>query len=191
DVVATALQADLITSNSAAPASVAAGSNVTYTQSVTNNGPAAATAVTFTQTTPPNTNFQSITTPAGWTCGTQPPVGGTGTIICTIPTLALNATGNFTLVLQVNAGTPSGTNIAETATASATNIVPNLTTNSATATVVVANANSADMAIVKTATPSPTVAEGDILTYSLAVTNNGPASSTNVIFTAPFPSAVP
>src|SRR6202011_3641497 len=70
DVVATALQADLITSNSASPVSVSAGSNVTYTQSVTNNGPAAATAVSFTQTTPPNTNFQSISTPAGWTCGT-------------------------------------------------------------------------------------------------------------------------
>ena len=52
-------------------------------------------------------------------------------------------------MLQVNASTASGTNIAETATATATNIVPNLTTNSATATVVVANANSADMAIVK------------------------------------------
>jgi uncharacterized repeat protein (TIGR01451 family) len=191
DVVAGATQADLITTNTAAPTSLAAGSNVTYTQSVTNNGPVATTApLTFTQTTPPNTNFQSITAPAGWTC-VKPAVGATGTITCTDSgTLALNATANFTLVLQVAAGTPSGTNIAETATASAGNLVPNLTSNTATATVLVANANSADMAIVKTATPSPNVADGDILTYSLAVTNNGPATATNVIVTDTLPSAV-
>src|SRR5262249_27696709 len=83
DVVATAAQADLVATNSAAPTSLPAGNNVTYTQTVSNKGPAAATGVTFTQTTPPNTNFQSITPPAGWICGTVPPVGGTGTITCT------------------------------------------------------------------------------------------------------------
>jgi uncharacterized repeat protein (TIGR01451 family) len=191
DVVATATQADLVTTNSGAPTSVAAGSNVTYTQSVTNDGPVAATVpVTLIQTTPPNTNFQSITPPGGWIC-TTPAIGAAGTITCTDgSTLAVGSPVGFTLVLQVNAGTPSGTTIAETATASAGNIVPSLTTNSATASVVVANANSADMAIVKTAIPSPTVADGDTLTYSLAVTNNGPASATNVTVTDVLPSAV-
>src|SRR6202035_1885852 len=190
DVVALGTQADLVTNNSASPVSVVAGNNVTYTKSVTNWGPAAAATVSFTQTTPPNTNFQSIIAPAGWTCGTQPPVGGTGTITCTILSLALNATANFTLVLQVNAGTASGTNIAETATATATNLIPGLTTNSATGSVIVANANSADMAILKTATPSSTAPEGDTLTYALAVTNNGPASATNVVVTDALPSTL-
>jgi uncharacterized repeat protein (TIGR01451 family) len=190
DVVATGAQADLVVANSASPTSVAAGSNVTYTQTVTNKGPAIASGASFTQVTPPNTNFRSITPPAGWTCGTIPAVGGTGTITCNATgTLAVNSTGTFTLVLQVNAGTPSGTNITDTATATATNIVPNLTTNTASATVVVANANSADMAIVKTATPNP-VTEGTPLTYSLAVTNNGPASATNVTVTDTLPSTV-
>jgi len=189
DVVATATQADLVTTNSASPSSLAAGSNVTYTQSVTNLGPAAATTVSFTQVTPPNTNYQSITFPAGWTCATVPPVGGTGTITCTTATLALNAAANFTLVLQVSSGTPSGTNITETDSATAGNIVPSLTTNSSSATVIVANANSADMAIVKTATPNP-VTEGTPLTYSLAVTNNGPASATTVTVTDTLPSVM-
>ncbi len=192
DVVATATQADLVTTNSASPSSVAAGSNITYTQSVTNNGPAVAAAgMTFTQTTPPNTNFQSISAPAGWSC-VAPPVGKTGTITCTDPvTLGVGAVNaaNFSLVLQVNALTPTGTNITDTATAIATNIPPGLTTNTASASVVVANANSADVAIVKTGTPNP-VTEGTPLTYTLTVTNSGPASATNVTVTDTLPSVV-
>jgi uncharacterized repeat protein (TIGR01451 family) len=189
DVVAGATQADLITTNVASPTSVAPGSNVTYTQSVTNNGPVAATTPTFIQTTPPNTTLVSITAPPGWTCSGVA-AGGTGTITCTATTLALNSVANFSLILQVNPGTASGTTIAETVTASASNIVPNLTSNTATATVVVANANSANVAIVKTASPSPTVSDGDPLTYTLAITNNGPASATNVTVTDPLPSNV-
>jgi uncharacterized repeat protein (TIGR01451 family) len=190
DVVATATQADLVTTNSASPLAVAAGSNVTYTQSVTNNGPAAALSASFTQNTPPNTNFQSITPPAGWTCGTVPPVGATGTITCTDGSnLAVNATANFTLVLQANAGTASGTSIAETVTASATNIVPSLTTNSATATVIVADPTSAILSITKMGTPNP-VLQGDPLTYTIKVTNNGPAPATNVVMTDTVPSQV-
>ena len=187
DVVATTTQADLVVTNSPSPTSVAAGSNVTYTQTVQNLGPAAATGVGFTQVTPPNTNFQSIAAPGGWTCGTVPAVGSPGTITCTDGgNLAVNATASFTLVLQVNAGTPSGTSILDTDTATATNGVAS---SSANATVLVANANSADVAIVKTASPNP-VTQGTPLTYTLTVTNNGPASATNVISTDSLPSVV-
>ena len=184
DVVATATQADLVATNSASPTSVAAGSNVTYTQSVQNLGTVAATTVSFTDPGPPNTTVVSLTGSAGWTCSiaTTPPG-------CTIGSMAANTTANFTLVLQVNAGTPSGTNITETDTATAANIVPSLTTNSASATVVVANANSADMAITKTGTPNP-VTEGTPLTYTLVVTNNGPASATNVTVMDSLPSVL-
>ena len=191
DVVATATQADLITTNSPSASSVAAGSNVTYTQVVTNNGPAVTNAgMTFTQTTPPNTNFQSMATPAGWTCGTVPLVGGTGAISCTLAgTMAVNGTATFSLVLQVAAATPAGTNITDIATATAGNMPPGITTNSASATVVVAGANSADMAIVKTGSPNP-VTQGTPLTYTLIVTNNGPASVTNVTVTDTLPLAL-
>jgi uncharacterized repeat protein (TIGR01451 family) len=189
DVVATSTQADLVVTNTASPTSVAAGSNVTYTQTVTNDGPAAATTVSFTQTTPPNTNFQSITAPTGWTC-TNPGVGNAGTITCTASTLALNATASFSLVLQVNSSTVSGTNIAETDTATASNIVPNLTGNSATALISVPNANSTNVTIGKTATPSPNVPSGDTLVYTLTITNTGTASATNVTVTDPLPSDV-
>ncbi len=191
DVVALGTQSDLVTTNVASVSTIAAGSNVTYTQSVTNNGPAAtAASMTFSEVTPPNTNFQSITPPAGWTCGTVPPVGGTGTITCTDSgSLAVNATANFSVILQVNSGTPSGTSITDTDTATTTNIVPGITTNTASATVVVANANSADMAIVKTGAPNP-VTEGTPLTYTLVVTNNGPAQATNVTVIDALPAGI-
>jgi uncharacterized repeat protein (TIGR01451 family) len=193
DVVAAAGQADLSMANTPSVSTTAAGTNVTYTQVITNLGPAATTAATatLTETVPANMNFQSITHPAGWTC-TTPAVGGTGTITCTAgagTSIAVNGTASFSLVMQVNASAPSGTNIPDTATASAGNVVPNLTTNTATATVLVANANSADMAIVKTATPNP-VSQGETLTYTLVVTNNGPASATNVTVADTLPTSV-
>jgi uncharacterized repeat protein (TIGR01451 family) len=192
DTVATGTQSDLSVTNVAAPTSVAAGSNVTYTQSVQNLGPSAATGASFTQVTPPNMTFVSITPPVGWTCppASIPPVGGTGSITCNdAGSFALNATANFTLVLQVVPSTPSGTSITETDNGSASNGDTGAFNSSASATVIVANANSADVAIVKTATPNP-VTEGTPLTYTLAVTNNGPATATNVIVTDTLPSVV-
>ena len=192
DVVALATQADLITTNSAVPASVAAGSNVTYTQTVTNNGPAAATSSYLhsnhaTQHELP-VDHASSGLDLRYSAGSRR--HRNHHLHATAATLVLNATASFTLVLQVNAGTPSGTFIAESATASASNIVPNLTSNTATATVNVANANSADMAIVKSASPNPTVPDGDTLTYTLTVTNNGPATATKVTVTDPLPTSV-
>ncbi len=194
DVVALATQADLVVTNAPSPNPVAAGSNITYTQSVANSGPAVATAgMTFTENTPPNTTFVSMTPPAGWTCGTLPVAGGTGAITCTDSgTLGVGPANaaTFSLVLQVNSVTPSGTNITDTATATAANIVPSITTNTASATVVVGSANSVDMSIVKTGTPNP-VTEGTLLTYTLTVTNNSTTTSaTNVTVTDTLPSVV-
>jgi len=142
----------------------------------------------FTQTTPPNTNFQSISTPAGWTCGTQPAVGGTVRSHAPCEPRP-ERHREFHIAAPSERGHGFGTNIAETATATANNIIPGLTTNSATASVVVANANSADLAIVKTATPSPTCPRRNSF-YTLAVTNNGPASATNVTVTDALPATL-
>jgi uncharacterized repeat protein (TIGR01451 family) len=175
--VATAGQADLAMANTPSASSVAAGANITYTQTVTNNGPGTASTLSFTETIPPNTNFQSLT-PGAWTCSVLP-VGYTGSFTCTLATLNAAASAPISLVVQVNLTTPSGTVIGDTASVSAVTSDPNAANSSATATVTVGTGTNADVSITKTAAPSP-VAQGNLLTYTLIVTNNGPASATNV-----------
>lgn len=179
--VATAAQADSSVTNTPSAASVAAGANITYTQVVTNNGPGAALALTLAGAIPANTTFQSFT-PGPWTCPVLP-VGYTGAFSCTLATLAVSSSATLQLTVQVNAATPSGTIIGDTATVSTSSVIatdPNNSNNSATANVTVGTGTNADVSITKTAAPSP-VAQGNLLTYTMVVTNNGPTSASNVI----------
>jgi uncharacterized repeat protein (TIGR01451 family) len=187
-VVATAGQADLAVTSSASPNPVTDGNNITYTQTATNNGPAAATGAKFTDPIPANTTFVSLASPPGWTC-TTPPVGSTGTVTCTNPSVAAGATANFPLIVKVNMGTAPGTVISNTATVSATPSDPNPANNSATSTTVVASPTQSDVAIQKTASPEP-VDQGTNLTYTLQVTNNGPAVAQGVTVSDPLPAQV-
>ena len=61
--------------------------------------------------------------------------------------------------------------------------------NSSTATTIVASPSQADVAIVKTASPEP-VDQGATLTYTLQVTNNGPAVAQGVAVSDPLPGEV-
>src|SRR5687768_4495119 len=63
------------------PDSAPAGSNVTYTVTVTNAGPDEATAVTVTDQIPEGMTFVSATEPAGFIC-TDPGVGNEGDVVC-------------------------------------------------------------------------------------------------------------
>ncbi|HKW57029.1 MAG TPA: C25 family cysteine peptidase [Candidatus Acidoferrum sp.] len=192
-VVATAGQSDLSITSAASPNPVTDGNNISYTQAVTNNGPAASGTATFTDTIPAGTTFVSFTVPAGWNCGgTIPAVGGTGTISCSIASLAANTTVSFPLVVKVSLGDTPGTTITNTANinvpcSSASD--PNCANNSATTNVTVASPTQADVAITKTASPEP-VDQGTNLTYTLQVTNNGPAVAMNVNVSDPLPSQV-
>src|SRR5205807_8971642 len=107
--VAGAAQADLRVTNSGTPNPVTAGNNITYTQTVTNGGPATANTITFSDPVPANTTVVSLTGPAGWTCSivSVPPA-------CTIASLAANTTANFTFVVKVNNNVASGTTITQT-----------------------------------------------------------------------------
>lgn len=177
-LVAAPASADISVTNSASPGTVAPSANITYTQSLTNNGPSTATTVVFTEAIPTNTTFQSLTNPAGWSCST-PAVNGTGTVTCTIASVTSGTTANFTLVAKVNSGTATGTVITDTDMGSSAVTDSNSSNNSATVNVTVAAASQADMAVTMTDSPNPVLAGANI-TFTAVVTNNGPATATTV-----------
>jgi uncharacterized repeat protein (TIGR01451 family) len=177
--------ADLAATNAGTPAVVVPGNVITYTQTVTNNGPLEAVNATLSEAVPANTTFTSLTIPTGWSC-TTPAVGASGNIACTDPDLANAGTGTFTLKVTVNGATPNGTQIIDTANVSSGTTDPNLTNNTATVVTVVGLATTANIVVTKTATPNPVLA-GNKITYTIVVTNNGPAAAANAVFNDPIP----
>jgi len=140
------------------PPIVAAGSNISYTVTVTNNGGSDAQTVTLTDPLPAGTTFVSESQGSGpaFIC-TNPSVGGTGSVSCTIATLASGASATFTLVFNVNTNT-AGTTLSNTATVSSSTNDPVPGNNSATST-----------ANVVTAAQLPTFSPLSLLLLALAV----------------------
>jgi uncharacterized repeat protein (TIGR01451 family) len=156
------------------PAAVSPDSDITYTVTVSNAGPSDASTVALSDTTPANTTFVSATQTSGPTFAcTPPPVGGTGTLTCTIATLNAGASATFSLVLHVDGATPIGSTIANTASASSSTFDPTSPNDSATSNAAVA-AGVTDVRIQKTAN-QPQFATGADVTYTITVTNDGPA----------------
>jgi len=179
--------ADLSVTKSTPAGSVAPGGTLTYTIVVTNNGPAAAAAVTMTDTLPASLLYQSITTPAGFNC-TTPAAGATGTITCSAATLANGATATFTLVTQV-AGNATGS-ITNSATASSSTPDPNSGNSSGAAgAVTVSTGPSADLGITKS-TNSTGAAPGATIVYTLTASNNGPDAASSVVVTDTLPASL-
>ena len=198
--VATAGQSDLAVTSTASPTAVTDGNNIIYTQYATNNGPAAtASTATFTDAIPAGTSFVSFTQPPGWNCGTLPAVGATsGTISCTIASMPVTSTLNpavpFPLTVKALLGDASGTVITNTASINvnvpcSSTTDPNCNNNAATTTVTVASPTQAYIGITKTASPEP-VDQNTTLTYTIQITNSGPAVAQNVVVNDPLPSQV-
>ena len=122
--------ANLTISNSA-PAVTVSGSAITYTITVFNNGPDTAFNVSIADAIPAGTTFASAAITGG-SC-TAPPLGGTGTVTCTVPSVGFNSGDTVVETLIVNVTATSGS-ILDTATVSASTFDPKTADNSATAT---------------------------------------------------------
>lgn len=150
------------------------GATINYTLTVTNNGGDTATGVQVTDFLP-----------AGLTYVGNIPSQGTynpGTGVWTIGSLANGA--NATLVLQatVNAGT-GGSTITNNATVTGSLFDPNGANNSASAGITV-TAPVADVQIISFIPSTNTPTEGQVMTATLTIQNNGPQAATNVVIGA-------
>jgi uncharacterized repeat protein (TIGR01451 family) len=160
---------------------VIAGGEVTYTITLTNAGPGAASNVTVTDGLPAQSTFVSFSAPAGFTV-TTPPVGSSGTVMASTPSFA-EGTAMFTLVVRFNPNLGNGAMIFNTVSLST---VSDSTPGNNSHTEQTAVVTSADLSVTKTDSPDPVVA-GTNLTYTLTVANAGPSNSQNASLMDPLP----
>ena len=170
------VSADLVVGIVAAPNSIVLGGTLTYTVTVTNNGPSGGSGVLVGNALPANVVVLSATVTQGsispggnlWTVGTLPVGAGAMATITVVPTQE----GSLTA----------------TSTAQGNQLDPVPANNTATTTTVVGPA--ADLAISITDFPDPAVVSSNV-TYIVAVTNRGPSAATSVTVNDFLPANVP
>jgi uncharacterized repeat protein (TIGR01451 family) len=166
-----------------APLTAVAGQTLAYSIGVSNLGPLA-DDVSWSDTLPPNTRFQSLTQDAGATFScTTPAVGAAGTVTCTRAAFANGATAAFTLSVTVDVAAANGSTIDNTATVTGLRQDPNGGNDSDGASSTVSNL--ADVAITKTG--AATANAGQTLIYTLGARNDGasPALAVAIADTLP------
>lgn len=160
--------ADVSITKTAFPNPAVPGSELTFTLTITNNGPDGAQNVTVTDVPPIELNDVMFSVDNGVTYNPW-----TGSYV-----LGNLASGEVRNILVKGVVEQSVTTaIVNTANVSSTTFDPDLTNN--TDTVDVPVLASADLSVVKTGSPNP-VLTGDLLTYTILVANAGPSSASNV-----------
>ncbi|HZI86786.1 MAG TPA: Calx-beta domain-containing protein, partial [Pyrinomonadaceae bacterium] len=163
---ARAANADLSINMFDSPDPVGAGSTLTYTVTLTNNGPERAESIVVTDNLPAEVTFISCTAAGGGVCG------GTGNSrTVTFSSLAPGDMVNITLVTGVNSSV-SGVTISNTAMVSSAATDPNPNNNSVTITTTVP----ATIATLQLSAASYSVVE-DCTRVSVTVTRSGPVTS--------------
>ncbi|MDO8648989.1 MAG: hypothetical protein Q7R81_04375 [Candidatus Peregrinibacteria bacterium] len=159
----------------AGPASVVRGGTISYTVNVTNSGPATAQNVVVTDAIPSGLTYNSGSSDAS--CY----LNGSN-ITCNIGALTSGQSKSLTIAFNTAAQTNcSQTTVQNTATVTTSTSDPsqgNNTSQTVTTTITCPTPTTTDLAITKTG-PSA-ITRGGTITYTLTVTNNGPASAQNV-----------
>lgn len=159
------LNSDLVLAVLDSPDPVLVGGNVTYQWTVTNPGPIAVPAVTFSMALPPSTGLVS------WSPGPPTCVPTGGALDCSLGSLAEASTA--TVSVQVTTGVAGA--LSSTGTVTSSGGDPDPANNVATALTLVGGSAQADLAV--TVDDGRAIAApGQVLTYEVAVANEGPFS---------------
>ena len=128
------MSADLALTQTAAPATVESGSNVTYTITVTNNGPDP-TSATIVDNLPAGTLIVSCASTGGGVCNNSPQLNPH---TVTYASLASGESETITIVAATSASLLNGASLSNTVNVGNTSAVdPDPTNNSATATIAI------------------------------------------------------
>ncbi len=168
-----ATSADLEASKSGPATGVPGGPDLTYSIGVTNHGPSVARSVTLSDPLPANATFVSAT--GGCT-------ESAGVVSCTVGDLASGGSFSADVMLSY----PASATGPRTNTVTAASLTPDPGPGPNTASVTTALQPSADMQIVKTRSAAE-VNNGEDITYTLVVTNNGVSDAAAVALSDPLP----
>ncbi len=173
-------ESDLEVSKSAEQGPFFAGDEVTYTVTVTNNGPNDATNASVTDDLPDTLTLVSATPDQGTCSATDP-------ITCDLGTISNGASVEIEIVAEIDAD-QTNASIDNTACALRDESDPDDSNDCDTETI--QTEPEADLEIEKDVSPGGAVKVGDELTYTLTVTNNGPNAASNVVVGDEFSDAV-
>ncbi len=163
------------------------GTNVVYTLTVTNLGPATATGVVITDPIPANLTYTSYTASSGVTCSAT-----TTQVQCQTGTLTINQSATITLTFLSQTVTSCTQTVTTTNTASVSTSTtdPNSTNNQsqATTTLTCPTSTTADLSVALTG--STTVVRGSNAIYTATIINNGPTTANAATMQLPIPSGL-
>ncbi|MBN1210444.1 MAG: DUF11 domain-containing protein, partial [Myxococcaceae bacterium] len=175
------LPADLAITVTNGVTSVPPGGTVTYTLTVTNNGPNGVGGASVTDL------FPAALTGVSWTCAPAAAcatASGTGNIDGALLSLASGGSATFTVTATVDPAATGTLDNTATVAVPASYTDPDAANNSATDSDTLSP--SADLSLALSDSPDP-VQEGGTLTYTLAVNNAGPSSASSVTATLNLP----